>query len=145
MHNTGMNAESIVIFIYNGRNGMRFMDRDVLVSVRRLNEIGNLPYDWNGYGAGPFSPALIDKCEKIVNGLSHQPEIYPTGRQSIQFQYQLEDRSYLEFEIFENKTMSLWVPKRIYADAVEREIIDSEEECIKEMVDHFYGSNGTEK
>ncbi len=145
MHNISMNVEPIVMFIYNSRNGMLFMNKDVLVSVKRLNDIGSLPCDWNGYGARPFSSKLIDKCGKIVNGLSHQPKIYPTGRQSIQFQYQLEDRSYLEFEIFENKTMYLWVPKRVYADAIEMEITNSEEERIKEMVDNFYGSNSAEK
>jgi len=144
-HNIGMNMGSVVMFIYNSRNGMLFMNGEVIKSVKRLKDIGELPYDWNGYGARPFSNALIDKCEKIVNGLSHQPEIYPTGRQSIQFQYQLKDRSYLEFEIFIDKTMCLWVPKRVYADAIETEINDSEEKRIREIVDNFYGSDSTEE
>ncbi len=144
-HNIDTNIQPVVTLVYNSRNGMLFMGKGVIISIKRLEDIGKLPYDWNGYGARPFSSALIDKCEKIVNELSHQPEIYPTGRQSIQFQYQLKDKSYLEFEIFADKTMCLWVPKRIYADAVETEIIDAEEKQIKEIVDSFYGSDSAEK
>lgn len=144
-HNISTNIEPVITLIYNSRNGMLFMNKDALKSVYRLKEIEELPYDWNGYGAKPFSTMLIDKCQGIANALTHQPQIYPTGRQSIQFQYELEDRSYLEFEIFENKTMCLCVPKRVYSDAKTMEITDSEEENIKEIVDSFYGSGSTTK
>ena len=53
--------------------------------------------------------------------------------------------SYLEFEIFENKTMCLQVPKRIYSDVIELELTDSEDNQIKEIVDNFYGRNSTKK
>lgn len=137
--------ESVVMFIYNGRSGLLFMKPEVIKSVKRLRDIESLAFDWNGYGAKPFSSVLIDKCERIVGALSVQPLIYPTGRSSIQFQYELSDRSYLEFEIFENKTICLQVPKRIYSDALELELTDSEDEQIKEIVDNFYGRNSTEK
>lgn len=144
-HNISMNIEPVITLIYNSRNGMLFMNKDAVKSVCRLNEIGKLPYDWNGYGAKPFSAMLIDKCQGIVNTLTYQPQIYPTGRQSIQFQYELKDRSYLEFEIFENKTMCLYVPKRVYSDAKTMEITDSEGKNIKKIVDSFYGSDSTTK
>ncbi len=86
---------------------------------------------------------MINKCKKIVRILSYQPDIYPTGRQSIQFQYELSNKSYLEFEIFNNKTLCLWVSKRNYINAKEIEIVVSEEEHIKEMVDSFYENNGS--
>ena len=114
-------------------------------NIKRLKEIENLPDDWNGYGAKRFSKELMKKCRKIVNSLSHQPEIYPTGRQSVQFQYQLEDESYLEFEIFEEKTMCLLVPERIYEKASEKELRGTEEKNIKEIVDNFYGRKSTGK
>lgn len=137
--------KSVVMFIYNCRNGLLFMNPEVIKNIKRLKDIENLVFDWNGYGAKPFSSVLIDKCEKIVGALSVQPLIYPTGRNSIQFQYELADRSYLEFEIFESKTMCLQVPKRIYSDAIELELTDSEDDQIKEIVDNFYGRNSTEK
>lgn len=144
-HSNSKTTESIVSFIYNSRNGLLFMDEDVIKSVKRLRDIEELDYDWNGYKAKPFSSTLIDKCEKIVKVLSKQPLIYPTGRNSIQLQYELSDRSYLEFEIFENKTMCLHVPKRIYSEAIELELTDSEDKQIKEIVDKFYGRKSTKK
>lgn len=144
-HSISKTMESVVMFIYNSRSGLLSMEPDVIKSLKRLRDIENLPPDWNGYGAKSFSSALIDKCERIVNSLSVQPLIYPTGRNSIQFQYELSDRSYLEFEIFESKIMCLQVPKRIYSEAIELELTDSEDDRIKEIVDIFYGRNSTEK
>lgn len=144
-HISSKNMESVVILVYNSRSGLLFMEPEVIKSIKRLKDIESLTFDWNGYGAKPFSSALIDKCERIVGSLSVQPLIYPTGRSSIQFQYELSDRSYLEFEIFENKTMCLQVPKRIYSDAMEFELTDSEDNRIKEIVDNFYGRNSTKK
>lgn len=144
-HSISKTVESVVMFIYNSRSGLLFMKPEVIKSVKRLRDIEELAPDWNGYGARSFSSVLIDKCERIVGSLSVQPFIYPTGRNSIQFQYELGDKSYLEFEIFETKTMCLQVPKRIYSEAIEFELVDSEENRIKEIVDIFYGRNGTEK
>lgn len=79
--------------------------------LNRLDEIGRLPYYWNGYQAAPFSKRLIDKCKEILLCLPVAPSIYPTGRKSIQFQYRTEDNGYLEFEIFEDKVYGLWVPQ----------------------------------
>lgn len=144
-HSINKTMESVVMFIYNSRSGLLFMKPEVIKSIKRLRDIESLAPDWNGYGARSFSGALIDKCERIVSSLSVQPLIYPTGRGSIQFQYELGDRSYLEFEIYETKTMCLQVPKRIYSEAIELELVDSEDERIKEIVDTFYGRNSTEK
>lgn len=144
-HSISKTMESVVMFIYNGRSELLFMKPEVIKSIKRLRDIESLGFDWNGYGAKPFSGALIDKCERIVGVLSEQPLIYPTGRSSIQFQYELSDRSYLEFEIFEDRTMCLQVPKRIYSDAIELELTDSEDNRIKEIVDNFYGRKSTEK
>ncbi len=144
-HSNNKTNGSVSMFIYDGRSGLLFMKPEVIKSIIRLKDIENLAFDWNGYGAKPFSSILIDKCMRIVNVLTVQPSIYPTGRSSIQFQYELSDKSYLEFEIFENKTMCLQVPKRQYSNAIELELTDSEDNRIKEIVDNFYGRNCTEK
>lgn len=111
------------------------------LNLDRLDEIAALEYDWDGYGAKRFSNKLIEKCKNILYTLSIRPKIYPTGRQSIQFQYELEDRSYLEFEIFETKTVCLLVPKRKYSNAVTKCFSEFEIDKIKEIVNNFYGQN----
>ncbi len=111
-----------------------------LENMKRLDDILALPEDWNGYHAKPFSKDLVDKCKNVVETLTYQPDVYPTGRQSIQLQYQLEDESYLEFEIFKDKTVCLYVPQGIYEKAIEQHFIHAEEQQIKEKTDWFYGS-----
>ena len=57
------------------------------------------------------SDTVLDFADQILSILHHQPKsIYPTGRNSIQLEYEFvicpEDESeeyYLEFEIFEDK------------------------------------------
>ena len=105
----------------------------------RLDEIAELEENWNGYGAKAFSQKLIEKCKGIIYDLEVQPNIFPTGRQSVQFQYELEDRSYLEFEIFEENVSCLEVPQRIYSNARTFEFPISEAQRIKEIVKGFYG------
>ena len=102
-------------------------------------EIAELEENWNGYGAKAFSQKLIEKCKGIIYDLEVQPNIFPTGRQSVQFQYELEDRSYLEFEIFEENVSCLEVPQRIYSNARTFEFPISEAQRIKEIVKGFYG------
>lgn len=105
---------------------------------KRLEQISHLADDWNGYGAKSFPSALVEKCQSIFLALPVPPHIYPTGRQSIQFQYELPDRSYLEFEIFEKRTMCLLVPQRQYSRAETKEFTSCEKEKITEMVIKFY-------
>ena len=116
----------------------------LLKNLTRLGEISQLQEDWDGYGAKPFEKALINKCVYIINKLRYQPEIYPTGRQSIQFQFELADRSYLEFEIYKDRTLCLIVPKRDYTKAIEKEISEEETNNIQEIVNSFYGRKSTE-
>ena len=114
------------------------MSLDVAKNVERLKEIKNLCFDWNGYGANAFSDNLIDKCEKIINRLVVQPSIHPTGRNSIQFEYRLDDGSYLEFEIFEDKILCLEVPKRNYSDAITLIITNFDDDAINKIINDFY-------
>lgn len=70
-------------------------------NIDRLNKLAELENNWNGYGAKKFSNNLIERIKKIISILEVQPEIFPTGAQSIQLEYENKD-SYLEFEIYEN-------------------------------------------
>lgn len=84
--------------------------------VQRLEDIGRLPDNWNGYGARKFSPELVQKCQKIAESLPVEMTIYPTGRQSIQFQYD-KNGNYLELEVYEDHTFFLCMLKKDYGQA----------------------------
>lgn len=74
-------------------------------NIDLLSEIGQLQDNWNQYGSEKFKQELVFKCIKIIihTDLIYQPEIFPTARQSIQFEYEPDDNHYLEIEIFEDK------------------------------------------
>lgn len=61
--------------------------------------------NWNGNGAEPFSENIIQRAFDFINSpeLKFQPNVFPTARQSIQFEYEKSNGDYLEIEIFEDK------------------------------------------
>ena len=114
------------------------MNIEQLKNLDKLYDIRQLKEDWNGYGSKAISEAVINMPEIIVKNISNQPTIYPTGRASIQMQYELNDRSYLEFEIFEEKIVCMKVPQRIYAKASFEIMKGVDMELINKIVKEFY-------
>lgn len=89
-------------------------------NLRKLNDIKNLKDNWNGYNAKSIPKEIIEKTKKIITNLSYQPFLAPTGRETIQIEFELTDASYLGFEIFKNKITMLYVPQRDYKNAIEK-------------------------
>ena len=90
---------------------------NLLMNLQTLNEMKKLENDWNGNGGIAFSSELIAIFTDIIRALEKQPQMAPTGRGSLQIQYELPDRSYLGFEIFKDKVVMLEVPERDYSRA----------------------------
>lgn len=106
-------------------------------NIQRLDDISRLKENWNGYGAKAFPADLILKCKNIASGLDMEMDIYQTGRQSIQFQYD-KNGDYLEFEVFLNRTIAMYVPKRDYSRAEVRCITDDNLETLNATIhNHF--------
>ena len=72
----------------------------LLEAFKHLNE------NWNGYGAKKFDAAFIENVKQIVLNLDFPPKIYPTGRNSIQLEYEKKNGNYLEFEIYQDGKIS---------------------------------------
>ena len=70
-------------------------------TIEKLKEISELKEDWDGYGASPFSDKVIDNTRTVLSYLCFEPELYPTGRESIQFEYG-DDKNRIELEVFED-------------------------------------------
>lgn len=132
-----------VTLLFNYNTGNTASDIRQLHNMDMLYHIRNLDDGWNGYGSERINDKVIDIAENIIKNIYIQPSVYPTGRNSIQMQYELEDRSYLEFEIFEEKIVCMEVPKRIYSDAVFRKINGADMEKINEIVKEFYEGKNT--
>lgn len=78
---------------------------------KKLNNINTIlsfkkfEINWNGNGAEPFSENIIQKALDLINSpfLRFQPNAFPTGRLSIQFEFEKSNGNYLEIEIFEDR------------------------------------------
>ncbi len=107
-------------------------------NLNKIHEYATLKYNWNGNDADPFEKELLDQVEALIHTLERQPEVFPTARDSIQFEYYFKnpDEGYLEFEIYLNKIevymRSVGQPSREY------DISFSEKE-INRVVGEFYG------
>lgn len=112
-------------------NNLELSQKSLNNNLIILHEIKNLKPNWNENGADAFSDNLIDKVKDIINKLKLQPQIFPTGRNSIQLEFENEN-NYLEFEIFEDRTIMYYENGNI------SEEINVEIEKINELIDLYY-------
>lgn len=117
------------------QDGISFMASKIAESMERLDEIAALQYNWNGTGASAFSSAIIEKAKKLISDLSVQPNILPTGRDSIQMEYEKENGDYLEFELFEDGHLKLFT----YTHGGEAQTKDILPSAANKVVCDFYG------
>ncbi len=75
-------------------------------NIQLLESYKTLPHNWNYNEAEPFSGEIVEKVIRIIKKLKSQPQIFPTGRMSIQLEYEKDNGDYLEFEIFEDKILT---------------------------------------
>ena len=129
-----------ITFLYNSQTGNSAVSRDQLTNMDRLSYIEQLPDDWNGYGGRRIDPQVIEKCREIIKGICIQPVVFPTGRRTIQLQYELKDKSYLEFEIYTDKIVCMQVPQRVYTNAVFETFIEININKINQIVKEFYAA-----
>ncbi|MFD0825873.1 hypothetical protein ACT8ZR_09360 [Neobacillus sp. M.A.Huq-85] len=107
-----------------------------IMNVKKLLTIGKLNEGWNHNGANPFSKNLIKSCENLICDIIVQPELFPTGRDSIQIEYEKPDGEYLELEIFEDKVNMLMIDSD---DNEKEEEFPLNITKINEVVLSFYG------
>lgn len=127
--NKAINQEVINQETTNNETGpVRLSSPTLQENLLTLKAISELKFNWNGYEALPFTKTLIDKVEAILPSLSTQPFIFPTGRNSLQFEYHYvifadspdkkDEDHYLEFEVYEDKLCYLEVHNRNYSNAI---------------------------
>jgi len=77
-------------------------------AIEKILHFKDLKQDWNGYGAESLSKELIIKAIKLIKEFKPTPEVFPTARNSIQFEWEeIKDNPkheiYFELEIFEDR------------------------------------------
>ncbi len=124
---------------YKGTDYGYNLDLMVVKNLDKINKISLLEDDWDGEGAMAFSQKAIQLFKTIIESLVEQPQITPTGRNSLLMQYEREDKSVLAFEVGENKTEAVFVPKEDFSLAQTNKYYENIAEHINEQVKLFYG------
>lgn len=107
-------------------------------NIKKIKKMALFSQDWNGTGGNVFSDDAICLFERIIETLERQPQIAPTGRNSLLMQYELEDNSILAFEVSEHRTEKVLIPKGDYEMVQVDFIYEDVVERIKECVTSFY-------
>ena len=71
--------------------------------------------------------------------LDYQPEVFPTARRTIQMEYELDDNSYLEFEVYSDYIAVMEVPRRDYSKAINKIISSRDYRKLALIVSNFHG------
>ena len=108
-------------------------------NINKINLMSKFEADWNGTWGRVFSQKAIARFRTIIETLDKQPQIAPTGRNSLLMQYELENKSILAFEVCEDKVEKVFVPCGNYSNAKVEVFTDNFEQQIKESVKLFYG------
>lgn len=78
-----------------------FLGQRLEANLIKLEDISKLEYNWNGYNAKPIPKEIIEKVKEVIIKLGNdkQPEIFPTGRETIQIEFEYTKRRiYYELE-----------------------------------------------
>ena len=68
--------------------------------IQRIESFSQLGENWNAYGASSFSPEVLQRARSLVEDIVYKAKVFPTGRNSIQFEFDSIPGKYLEIEVF---------------------------------------------
>lgn len=114
-----------------------YIGEDLRDNLDQLNMIEQFEDDWNGEGASAFSKDLVMKVRDIILNLKLQPEVFPTARDSIQFEYYIDGR-YLEFEVSEQGKCKVFSADE--SGNTHTDFVNADAEEVNKVVDQFYGT-----
>lgn len=107
-------------------------------NLAKIEKMAHFKYNWNGNGGEKFTKGAIDTFREVIDVLHRQPQIAPTGRNSLLMQYELVDKSRLIFEVSENKAEKVYIPKGDYSEAEVQMYVENVKHQINEAVENFY-------
>lgn len=105
-------------------------------NLEKLKTIRSFKKNWNGNNAPSFPKRLMDKAENLINGLTIQPEIFPTALCTIQLEYDNARRDHMEIEIGLSDTAEIFIVK--YNGEEIYETIPADADAINAKAGDFY-------
>jgi hypothetical protein len=82
-------------------NSERYSLEKLKLNKQKLYSFNSLKFNWNGYEGEVINDEVIKIVEKLITKLEIQPQIFPTGRGSIQIEYYKNEENLIEIEISE--------------------------------------------
>jgi hypothetical protein len=81
----------------------RYQLSKIRENLRKLDSFLQFGSNWHGYESQGFSTDLILKVKSILRDLEYQPQVFPTGRGTIQLEKWVDDDNLVEIEISEDE------------------------------------------
>lgn len=100
----------------------------------KLISFAQLKRGWDGYSGEEIPAKAIAKVIRLLLDLKFQPNIFPTGRGSIQVEYYRDDETFAEIEVSKN---SIDVYFEGIGGTIEEEGISEKRAC--ELLEAAYG------
>ena len=119
--------------VYN--NSTAYYTNELTHNLDKLRHISMLEYNWDGYGAEPFSAELILQAKNLLRELHIQPEIFPTAASTIQLEYEKDNGDYLEFQLNSSGQCEAF---KLVNGVEEYFHVPEIPEAINELVEDFY-------
>ena len=79
-------------------------------NIEQIYYMQILSKNWNSSNALPFTDDAIKQFINVVENIIIQPDIAPTVRNSMYFEYRIDNGSLLCFEIKENSVIQTYIP-----------------------------------
>ena len=110
----------------------RYSLEQLKANKRKLRAIKRLEKGWNGYNGEAIDEKLISMVENLLSHLDYQPQVYPTGRGTIQIETYFDKNNFLEIEVSLEDAYLYQVKNRV---ELEKEIDISE---INDIINDLY-------
>lgn len=110
------------------------------INFDKIAKMSNFESGWNGNHGLPFTATAINSFKQVIQKLTVQPQIAPTGRNSLLLQYEKKDGTLLTFELKEHSAEMVYVPFGDYKNAITKVIENNVTNTIVECVGKLYGS-----
>ena len=107
-------------------------------NFNKLKTIRELKEGWfngNPGNENAFSDNLVNRVANILSKLKNQPEVFPTGVNTIQIEFEKSNGEYLEFEFFEDGKIS-----KFYLNSIKSYSRNVSEKNIFKSVKDFYNN-----
>ena len=115
----GHNQSLCICFDDSNSNHSEFSSVVDLLKQKNLmmiREMSQFKKNWNGNDGEPFSKEAISLFRKIIVSLKRQPEIAPTGRNSMLIQYDYKEKI-IAYEVRTNMIEEVFIPDRDFTKA----------------------------